>query len=215
MYDAIVLWFTNLFINLENTVPERYRVLISLLIYTIFIVLYSVFIWKFYRFIARREVIKLNLSQYNHTKHEKLEKFLEVVLNTIEYVIVLPFLVLFWFSIFSIFLLVLSKTQSTFQILLISAAIIASTRITSYISEDLSKDIAKIFPFTVLALFLLDPDSFSLKLIFDRIGQIPELLTNIFMFVLFIFVVEMFLRIVYSIFKFFYSDEEDEEEVEK
>lgn len=211
MYEAIVGWFSNLFFSLESVVPERYRVLLSLLVYTIFIVLYGVFIWKFYRFIARREVIKLNLSQYNHMKHEKLEKFLEVLLNTIEYVIVLPFLVLFWFSVFSIFLLVLSKTQSTYQILLISAAIIASTRITSYISEDLSKDIAKIFPFTVLALFLLDPDSFSLKLIFDRIGQIPELLTNIFMFVLFIFVIEMLLRVVYSIYKFFYSEEEEDE----
>ena len=88
--------------------------------------------------------------------------------------IILPFLFLFWFTVFSLFLLLLSESQNAEQILLISAAIIASTRISAYISEDLSKDLAKIFPFTVLALFVLNIH----ELFADVLYQINYLFCN-------------------------------------
>ena len=194
------------FEKLVSSVPEQYRILFSLLLYTVFIVIYAVFIWKFYRFLAEREIIKLNLSQYNYSANPGLEKFFDVLLSTIEYVIILPFLVFFWFSVFSIFLLLLSNSQSTQQILLISAAIIASTRITSYISQNLSRDLAKIFPFTVLALFLLNPTEFlNINIVFEKIIQIPALFSNILMFVVFIFGIELLLRLIYSIAVFIIS----------
>jgi hypothetical protein len=202
MLEGISVFFQ----NLTNSVPEQYRVLFSLLLYTVFIVIYAVFIWKFYRFLAEREIIKLNLSKYNLSANPGLEKFLDVVLSTIEYVIILPFLVFFWFSIFSIFLLLLSHDQSMQHILLISAAIIASTRITAYISQNLSRDLSKIFPFTVLALFLLDPtDFFNINILFEKIVQIPALFSNILMFVIFIFGIELILRLIYSIAAFVVS----------
>tara|TARA_Y100000034_G_scaffold125316_1_gene174679 strand:- start:508 stop:1173 length:666 start_codon:yes stop_codon:yes gene_type:complete len=204
--NSILQGFVNFFQSLVNSVPEQYRILVSLLLYTIFIVIYAVFIWKFYRFMAEREIIKLNLSQYNYSSRPGLDKFLSIVLSTIEYVIILPFLVFFWFSVFSIFLLVLSSSQEPEMILLIAAAIIASTRITSYISQNLSRDLAKIFPFTVLALFLLDPAKFfDINVIFDKIIQIPSLFGNILMFLIFIFSIELILRLVYSISAFIYS----------
>ena len=123
--------------------------------------------------------------------------------------IILPFLVLFWFAIFSMFLLVLSESQSAQQILLISAAIIASTRITAYISEDLSKDIAKIMPFTVLAMFVLGSQFFNLENIFLKISQIPVLFNHVLMFVIFIFVTEFVLRGVHSIIQLIYSSSEE------
>ena len=209
--DAILQSFSGFFQNLVNSIPERYQVLISLVLYTIFIVIYTIFIWKFYRFMAEREIIKLNLKQYNYSKFPALSKFLDVLLNTVEYVIILPFLVLFWFTVFAIFLLLLSKSQSAHQILLITAAIIASTRITAYVSEDLSRDIAKTFPFTVLTLFLLDPNFFNLDTIFDKIIQIPEVFNHIFIFLVFIFGVELILRAVYSLVLFFYSEQEESE----
>ena len=56
-------------------------------------------------------------------------------------------------------------------------------------SEDLSKDLAKIFPFTVLALFLLKPNFLNVKNLFEKISQIPGLFNNIIIFILFIFIV--------------------------
>jgi len=211
-YAALIQGFSNFFQGLESSIPERYRVIISLLLYTIFIVIYSVFIWKFYRFMAKREIISLNLSQYDYSKYPNFGKFIETVSNIIEYAIILPFLVLFWFTVFSIFLLLLSKTASTYQILVICVAIISSTRVTAYMTEDLSKDIAKIFPFTVLALFLLEPDFFKINVVFERITQIPELLGNILIFLVFIFGIELFLRVVYSITRLFSSASETEDE---
>ena len=204
----------NLFRGFRSSIPVEYQVLFDLLVYTIFIAIYAIFIWKFYQFLASREIIQLNLNQYNHSQNPGLEKFLAVVLFTVEYVIILPFLVLFWFVIFSLFLLLLSKNQSAHQILLIAAAIIASTRIAAYISEDLSKDIAKIFPFTVLALFVLEPNFFNIESMFSKVNQIPGLFNNILIFIVFIFSVEFILRGIYSVVQLMRSDESNEQGLE-
>ena len=98
------------------------------------------------------------------------------------------------------------------KIELVSAAIIASTRITAYISEDLAKDLAKILPFTVLATFLLNPKFFDLLNLLDKFATIPTLFTNILTFIIFIFGIEFILRGFYSIVQLFYSDKEEGEE---
>lgn len=192
-----------------NVFPEDQKVLFSLIVYTILILMYSIFIWKFYRFLASRDIIQLNLSQYNYSNHPVLEKFAAVALYALEYLIILPFLVFFWFAILSIFLLVLSESQNTLQILLISAAIIASTRVTSYISEDLSKDLAKILPFTILAAFILGTSFFDPDLVITKISQIPSLFDNIITFVVFIFIIEFVFRLLYSIYQLIVSRKND------
>jgi hypothetical protein len=193
-----------------NVLPEDQKVLFSLIVYTILILMYSIFIWKFYRFLASRDIIQLNLSQYNYSNHPIIEKFAAIGLYALEYLIILPFLVFFWFSILSIFLLVLSESQNTLQILLISAAIIASTRVTSYISEDLSKDLAKILPFTILAAFILGSSFFNVGGVIEKIAQIPSLFDNIITFVVFIFIIEFIFRILFSVFQFVKSKDDDE-----
>lgn len=202
------------FENFINSFPEEYKVLAVLSLYTFFIVGYTVFIWKFYRFLSSKDILHLNLNQYNYSKHPKLEKFLVVCLYIIEYMVILPFLVLFWFSILSIFLLLLSETGDIQQILMISAAIIAAVRVTAYIQEDLSKEIAKILPFTVLAMFIMKADLFDATKLFKSIIEIPQLFSHIFMFIVFIFFIEFVLRIVYLGVQVFVSEEERVEEVE-
>ena len=207
---AIIESLESILQNGFSIFPEDQKVLFSLIVYTILILIYSVFIWRFYKFLASREVIKLNLSQYNYSNHPFLEKFLAIVLYTLEYLIILPFLVLFWFAILSIFLLVLSESPDILQILLISAAIITSTRVTAYISEDLSKDIAKILPFTVLATFILGSSFFDTNTVIDRIFQIPSLFGEILTFLIFIFIVEFIFRSGYSVIQLFSSKDEEE-----
>jgi len=202
--------FESFFEGIFNIFSSNQGVLFSLVVYTLLILMYSIFIWKFYKFLASREIIQLNLSQYNYSKHPYLEKFTAIGLYTLEYLIILPFLVLFWFAILSIFLLVLSESQDTSQILLISAAIITSTRITSYINEELSKDIAKILPFTVLAAFILGANFFDAGNVLNKLFQIPSLFNNIFTFLIFIFVVEFAFRGVYSVVQLMRSKDEDE-----
>jgi len=210
-------FFQNILSFLEsmfNSIPGGQDVLFSLIVYTVLILTYSIFIWKFYRFLASREIIQLNLSQYNYSSHPLLEKVTAMGLYTLEYLIILPFLVLFWFAILSVFLLVLSESQDTAQILLISAAIITSTRITSYISEDLSKDIAKILPFTVLAAFILGTSFIDPTKIFTKLSEIPSLFSNIFTFLVFIFIIELAFRVLYAVIQLIRSKDEEVEDDE-
>jgi hypothetical protein len=206
IFNSILGFFENIF----NSVPEDQKILFSLIIYTFLILMYAVFIWKFYKFLARRDIIQLNLRQYEYSVHPGWEKTLAVGLYTLEYLIILPFLVLFWFAIFSIFLLVLSESQDTQQILMISAAIISSTRITSYISEELSKDVAKILPFTVLAAFILGSSFFNSSSLFDKFAEIPNLFTHILIFLIFIFIIEFLFRAMFSVVQLVLSKDSDE-----
>jgi hypothetical protein len=206
----VLEYIVDFFGGIINSVPEQYRLIINLAFYTIFIAIYAVFIWKFYKFLASREILALNLRQYNRSERPGFEKFLAIVLFSVEYIVILPFLVLFWFAILSLFLLLLSEAGPE-QILLISAAIIASTRITAYISEDLSKDLAKILPFTILATFLLKPNFFNTLGIVDKMVQIPSLFNNILIYIVFIFGIEYVLRGIYSIAQLFTSEEVGED----
>ena len=179
--------------------PEPYRNYIILGVFIILISFYSIFVWKFYRFLAKRDLLNLNLSQYNQSEHPFLKKFFEVLLFIVEYIIILPIVVFFWFLVISIILLLLAKEQSISNILLISATIVGAVRITAYYNEDLSKDLAKMFPFTILALALLTPNFFDLKGTILKISEIPNLLTNIIFYLIAIMVLEFILRIFFLI----------------
>lgn len=195
--------------GIMNSLPKNYAAIINLFIFTLLIVIYTVFIWKFYRFLARKDIIKLDLKRYNKLEHPGWRKFLAAVLYFIEYIIVLPFIVFFWFAMLAVFLILLSKQQSAETIILISAAIVASVRITSYYKEDLSRDLAKLFPFTILAVFLLSPEFFSFELLVSQFSKIPSLLNNILYYLVFIMGIEVILRFFEIIFSIKNSGEDE------
>lgn len=182
-----------------NSLSPHYQIILSIFIYIILISLYSIFVFEFYRFLARKNIIKLNLSQYNHSNHPFFKKFFASIFFLIEYMIVLPVLVFFWFAILSFILLLLSKDQPLSQILLISAAIVGSIRVTSYFNEDLSKDLAKMFPFTILAVFLLSPDFFDFISILGKLNEIPSFLYHIFWYLVFIACFEILIRLLFTL----------------
>ncbi|MBS3167543.1 hypothetical protein J4216_00255 [Candidatus Woesearchaeota archaeon] len=200
--------------NVLLVIPENQKIIVTFLIYFILIALYSIFVWKFYRFLAKRDLIKLNLRQYNKTEHPLLNKLLAIILYIIEYIIIIPALVLFWFVVLSTFLLIISKEQTLAQIILISAAVIGAIRFTAYLSEDLSKDIAKLLPFTMLAIFLITPNLFSFTDLITRISGIPLLFKNIIIYLGIIAAIEIFIRLIYLIIVTFIF-KEDPEDIEE
>tara|TARA_Y100000310_G_C20648528_1_gene798031 strand:- start:283 stop:933 length:651 start_codon:yes stop_codon:yes gene_type:complete len=204
---------TNIYVGFSNQIPQSYMPYIILAFYTVIITIYAIFIWKFYKFLARRNIIKLNLNKYNRTEHPFLNKLLASVFFLVEYIIIVPIIVFFWFSILALFLLLLSKNQNVTQILIISAAIVAATRMTAYYSGDLSKDLAKMFPFTVLAIFLLDPDFFAIEKTISRFAEIPSLLGNILVFLVFIAILEIVMRGLFTIVDLFSPSNEEITEI--
>jgi len=201
----------NFYAVFVEQIPATYRPLIILTFYTLLIAGYCIFIWKYYKFLARRDLFSLNLNRYNKSESPLLNKSLAILFFLLEYIIVLPFIVFFWFTVLSLFLLVLSKVETVHQILLVATAIVAATRMTAYFSEELSKDVAKLLPFTMLAIFLLEPTFFNLSGLLERFGQIPFLINNILFFMIFIAGIEVIMRLIALAKELFVSERKREE----
>ena len=182
-----------------GSLPESYQLIFNIFLYVILISIYSIFVFEFYRLLARKNVLRLNLSKYNIAQHPFLNKFFATLLFLVEYIIILPVFVFFWFAILAFMLLLLSKDQPIQQILLISAAVVGAIRITSYFREDLSRDLAKMFPFTTLTIFLLTPRSLDFSLVLTKLTELPLFLHHIFFYLIFVACFEIFIRVIYTI----------------
>ena len=125
-----------------------------------------------------------------------MAKTLAAVFYILEYLIILPFLVFFWFLVFTIFLILLTENLELQTILIISATVIAAIRMTSYYNEDLSRDIAKLLPFTILGVAVTQSTTFSFQKILTQVFAIPNFFGHIASYMLFIFIIELILRIL-------------------
>jgi len=156
------------------------------------IAVYSIFIWHFYRFIARRDCFKISLKR----RHPKVIGFLK-------YFFIYPVVAFLFFIGFSLIMYFLAKNyEDVSQLLFISFAIVLTIRITAYYSEDLSKDLAKMLPFALLGIFLVDPNYFDIgspQDVINRFTVIPEFFIQGVQYILFIIVIEWILRILLNI----------------
>jgi hypothetical protein len=155
----------------------------------IMLAIYSVLIYHFYRYIAQRDCFKQ--SSYVHTRF----------ISFCKYFFLFPFVAVLFFLGFSLILISLTKTDSynISNVLSLSFAIVLTIRITAYYTEDLSKDVAKMLPFAVLGVFLVDSTYFSFEALWVRISLLPESVNLILQFLIMIIIVEWILRIVLSI----------------
>jgi len=181
---------------ITKTYPE-------LLVFTIGIFFYTIFIWFFYRNLSKRDLFKLDLSKYERpgTKWRRTKKAGSMFLYILKYGIVFPFYVGFWFAVLTFFVFLLSEGVTIRQVALVSIALVSTIRITSYFNEDLSRDLAKLTPFVLLGVFLVKPDFFSLDLLMNRLNVMPSLGWEILKFLSFCILLEWVLRILCSIKK--------------
>tara|TARA_Y100000310_G_scaffold294361_1_gene324775 strand:+ start:192 stop:800 length:609 start_codon:yes stop_codon:yes gene_type:complete len=182
--------------NLANFMSGETNTIFILLFFTTIIVIYSIFIFYFYQFLAKKNIIELNLNQYNRNENPTLVKFFAVIFYIIEYIIFLPIITFFWFSILSVLVLILAEGISVNAVLLITTALVASVRATSYISKDLAKDLAKMVPFTLLAIALTKPGFFQVSSLISRLSEISSLFSNIPLYLIFIVGVELTMRTI-------------------
>ena len=168
--------------------------IIKLLLITALIVIYALFIYLFYKFLAKKNLIELNLSQYNKYSSGFLLKFFALIFFIIEYIIILPIVTFFWFTVLSLFLFLLAESLTLEVVILISAALVASVRVTPYFSESLSQDLAKMLPLTLLGFALTKTEFFDISTQLSRIGEIPTLFTTILYYLSFIIIIEIIMR---------------------
>ena len=173
--------------SLEKILSGDFSDFVPIFYLAISIAVYSIIIWHFYRFIARR-----NCFRTNKCKHPKLVGFLK-------YFCLFPFVAIVFFLGFSLLLLFLTRSIEVEMILSTSFAIVLAIRITSYYSEDLSKDVAKMLPFALLGIYLVDPLYFNFDAKMSNINSLPQHVNTFVVFIFFIIIIEWILRILLTI----------------
>ncbi|MFH1608273.1 MAG: hypothetical protein ABIA78_04015 [archaeon] len=204
------------------TLPQWAQSFINFLILVLIIVAYSIFVWKLYRFISKKNPLGLDLNKYNKTQQPSLSKITNATLYFAEYILILPFIIFGAFMCFTFFLVALSQSEEITKILVISATVIAAIRITAYYKESLSQELAKLLPFTLLAISVLNPNFFSethhLERIITQINQIPDSFDQVIYYLIFIIILEIILRLfdfIYSLFGFETEVVDEENELVK
>ncbi|MXY20406.1 MAG: hypothetical protein F4Y49_03620 [Dehalococcoidia bacterium] len=109
---------------------------------------YAFFVFRFYRFLSRRDVFTLNLP-----------KAFSIVLYLLLYLLVYPVCVFLWFAVLTALLYVVSSDQLE-TIMLISMGVVGAVRVSCYYSEQLAADIARIVPLGLLSFMLVDSTLF-------------------------------------------------------
>ncbi len=194
-----------------NSLPEWAQSFMNLFLLIILVFIYAVFVWKFYRFIATKNIFGLDLNKYNKTDNPALTKILAGGFYFLEYLIILPFVVFFGFAIFTIFLIFLTENLEVSALLTISAVVIAVIRVACYYKEELAKDLAKLLPFTLLAISLVNPNFFDFNRILGNIAQLPSFFNQIIIYLAFIVILEIVLRFFDFIFSLFGIEEPNPE----
>ena len=186
-----------------------------LLIYTVAMVLYAILVWNFYRKLAKKDIFDLDFKRHHSFKVGFLKKIADFFEFIFKYIVIFPFVTFIFFAMLSILLLFLSKSQTVQQVLLTSMSIVAASRVSSYYSEDLAKDLAKMIPFALLGVFLVDPSFFSLDQVLANLKILPTLWVLILQYIIFTVIMEFILVLIDitigSIFRAQFSDDSDNE----
>ena len=172
-------------------------------IYVLAIAGYGVLVFKYYRFVAARDMFELDLSRYEGVKLRWARSVLQVTLYVFKYLILFPVFAFFWFAVLTLVLAFLSKGQSFSETLLIAVATVSAIRVAAYYNEDLSRDLAKILPFAVMGVFLIDASFFSIADSLNTLNEASDYNEHILYYLLFLIALEFVLRIAIGVASLF------------
>lgn len=113
--------------SIQDILRGDFSSFLPLLYLAISIAIYSILIWHFYRFIARRDIFKF-------TSKKRVKTFV-----FLKHVFLFPLVAVGFFAGFALMLLFLAKNLEIATVLSTSFAVIVAIRITAYYNEDLQK----------------------------------------------------------------------------
>ena len=170
-------------------------------VYVVGMAVYAVFVFNFYRFLAAKDMFEIDLSRYEQSRFRFMRRVLHVFFYVVKYIILFPVFAFFWFAVLTLILTFLSKDRSFADTLVVALATVSAIRVTAYYNEDLSRDLAKILPFAVLAVFLIDASFFAIEESLDVLRDAGDYTENIVYYLLFLVLLEFALRILNGIVK--------------
>ncbi len=186
---------------------------VDLLSFSLGMVAYGVFIWHFYRLISRREIVSLHLNKYDTDGR----KITSIAVYVIKYLIVFPLVITAWFFVYSLFMFFLAPSIGQDFVFLVVISLVVAIRIAAYYKEDLSRDLAKMVPFSLLGIFLVNTSIFTVDQLLVRLDNFIPFVGKIIAFVLLAIGVEAILRILFLVKRKIIpaAEAKVEEEIEK
>ncbi|MBI2101617.1 hypothetical protein HYT53_03300 [Candidatus Woesearchaeota archaeon] len=171
------------------------RQFINLLISTIILFIASLVAWFIYsKQLAKRDLFELKLKVGS-----SFRIFFDRLVYFLKYLAIFPIYSFLWFLIFSFLLFLLSKSRPIEDILYFGIIVVAATRIGAYVSEKLAEDMAKLLPWSLILIFLIDPSAITIKSISSSFGIFYQQIPKVAKYLVFIVAVEWVLRIGYWI----------------
>lgn len=199
-----------------NGLPSWGQTFFNLFLVLVVILFYLLFVRGFYRSVSKKDILGLNLNQYNKYETPFPSLVLKSFFYFIEYIVIIPFVVFFWFAILAFFLLILTDL-SVSSILLVAAVVVLAARVTSYFKRGLSENIAKLLPFNMLAFALLTPNFFKFETVLNHFSVLPSLVGQIVIYIVFIIAIEIIMRFfdfIISLFDISFEEKAEKEQEE-
>lgn len=185
----------------ENFIAETYPIILAV----IAIALYSGFVFLFYRFLARKDILTLDLSKFEKNYSGKFRLYFRIVFHIGLYIVLIPILIAFWTLILAMILTLFASDSDHARNALIATAVVGAIRILSYWTEELSRDVAKMLPFAVLGVFLVDSTAVHIDSIISLIESWPELANSWWNSLILLSILEVILRAINGLYNFFWG----------
>ncbi len=163
-------------------------------LYVVGVAVYAIFVFNFYRFASSRDMFAFDVYRFEESRHPALRSFVHVCGYILKYLIVFPLFAFFWFAVLTLMLSFLSKSRDMGDTLLIALATVSAIRFSAYYNEDLARDLAKILPFALLALFLIDASFFNFTDSVETLTNINDHRETIVYYLIFLIGLEFVLR---------------------
>ena len=204
-FDIDVLFPSGL--TLGNALEMLGPVMVVLLGMTV----YAVFVFKFYRFVAARDMFGLDLSKNDEMRDAAVWDLIFLVWYAVRYIVLFPAFAFFWFAVLTLILVFLSEDRDLSTILMIAMATVSAIRVSAYYNEELSRDLAKILPFAVLGVFIIDTSFFNIQSSLVTLQEISEHREIIVYYLMFLVVLEFALRFVFVLLKLLFPGRREPE----
>ena len=180
-------------------INDALDVLWPVVIYVLGMSVYAIFIFKFYRFVAARDVFQLDLARYEGLSFRWAKSLFHYILYVVKYLLLFPVIAFLWFAVLTVILAFLSKEQTFSETLLIALVTVSAIRVTAYYKEDLARDLAKILPFAVLSALLINASFSSVSDSLDRLRMAGDYSETILYYMVFLIALEFVLRLLMGI----------------
>jgi len=180
--------------------------------FSIGMVVYGIFVYHFYKFLSKRDIFSINIGEkISKAKFKSSGQKKSVAPRIVAFLatrlFIFPFVIFLWFIGYSSFMFLLVQNMPTETIFLVSSGLIIAIRISAYYHEDLSRDIAKLVPFTLLGIFLFNPQFYSFSDTLTRLFEIPSFIIQIASFILLAMIIEIVFSTLYLVkYKFFQKE---------